>query len=126
MPHMAAHLAGSLKHSGKREVQVIDCFGLQPNHRQIVGEFMLMGETEDQVVKQLSPNAKICFIYCRTIAEFVAVERLIDNISSSRPDLKIVLLKMFRLSLLIHLKMLRVNLLEGEQLIILESLKIAL
>ena len=50
-----------------------------------------MGETEDQVVKQLSPNAKICFIYCRTIAEFVAVERLIDNISSSRPDLKIVL-----------------------------------
>lgn len=91
MPHMAAHLAGALKHHGKRHVQVIDCFGLQPNQRQIVGEFMLMGIDEEWVAAHLLPNIINCFIYCRTIAEFIAVERLIAAIKHARPDIRITL-----------------------------------
>lgn len=91
MPHMAAHLVGSLKYIDKRRVQVIDCFGLQPNSRQIIGEFMLMGVNESWVVAHMAPTAINCFIYCRTIAEFIAVERLIDNIKRIRPDTKITL-----------------------------------
>ncbi len=91
MPHMAAHLAGSLKHTAKRHVQVIDCFGLQPNNRQVIGEFMLMGVDEDWVVSHLLPGVSNCFIYCRTIAEFIAVERLIAAIKSKRPEIKITL-----------------------------------
>ena len=91
MPHMAAHLVGALKHSGGRDVQVIDCFGLQPNHRQVVGEFMLMGVDEDWVVGHLAPSAINCFIYCRTIAEFIAVERLVAKIKQERPRMKVTL-----------------------------------
>lgn len=91
MPHMAAHLAGALKHGGGRHVQVIDCFGLQPNERQVVGEFMLMGVDEDWVVGHLAPGTINCFIYCRTIAEFIAVERLVAKIKEQRPEVKITL-----------------------------------
>lgn len=91
MPHMAAHLAGALKYRGHRNIQVIDCFGLQPNGRQVIGEFMLMGTDEDWVVRHLAADAMICFIYCRTIAEFIAVERLVTLIKERRPEMRIVL-----------------------------------
>jgi len=90
MPHMAAHLAGALLETG-REIQVIDCFGLQPHERQVIGEFMLMGVSESWVAGHLSAGVRVCFIYCRTIAEFVAVERLIEKIKEKRPDVKICL-----------------------------------
>ncbi len=85
MPHMAAHLAGVLLNAG-REIQVIDCFGMQPHERQVIGEFMLMGVSEEWVAHHLSEKAKVCHIYCRTIAEFIAVERLIKTIKKNRPD----------------------------------------
>lgn len=91
MPHMAAHLAGALKHCGHRSIQVIDCFGLQPNARQVVGEFILMGVDEVWVTDHLAPDVLTCFIYCRTIAEFIAVERLVARIKKQRPETRIVL-----------------------------------
>ena len=91
MPHMAAHLVGSLKCGGARKVQVIDCFGLQPNSRQLIGEFMLMGVDEDWVLEHINSEALTCYIYCRTIAEFIAVERLVFKLKSVRPQLKIIL-----------------------------------
>lgn len=90
MPHMAGHLAGVLLKAG-REIQVIDCFGMQPHERQVIGEFMLMGVSEEWVAHHLSEKAKVCHIYCRTIAEFIAVERLIKTIKKNRPDIKICL-----------------------------------
>ncbi|MGM4906238.1 B12-binding domain-containing radical SAM protein [Tardiphaga sp. 866_E4_N2_1] len=90
MPHMAAHLAGALSAAG-RQVQVIDCFGLQPNHRQVVANFMLMGVDEEWVVAHLQSDVRVCHIYCRTIAEFIAVERLIAKIKQKRPEIHIVL-----------------------------------
>lgn len=91
MPHMAAHLAGALKHNGGRHVQVIDCFGLQPNQRQVIGEFMLLGVDKNWVTAHLLPDIINCFIYCRTIAEFIAVEELIAEIKNKRPEIKITL-----------------------------------
>lgn len=90
MPHIAAHLAGALLHAGRR-IEVIDCFGLAPNHREIIGEFMLMGTSVNDVVARLSGDVRVVHIYCRTIAEFIAVERLIETIRNRRPDVKICL-----------------------------------
>lgn len=90
MPHIAAHMAGSLLQAG-RQIQVIDCFGLQPNERQIIGEFMLMGVSEKWVTSHLSERAKVCYIYCRTIAEFIAVEKLIEALKKNKHNLKICL-----------------------------------
>lgn len=91
MPHIAAHLVGCLRDSGRTNIQVIDCFGLNPNNTKIVGEFMLLGSDEAWVTSQLDPDTMACFIYCRTIAEFVAVERLIKAIKAHLPKVKIVL-----------------------------------
>lgn len=90
MPHMAAHLAGALVAAG-REVQVIDSFGLQPNNRQLVDDFMLMGVDESWVASHLNADVRVCHIYCRTIAEFIAVERLVSKIKSARPEVRISL-----------------------------------
>lgn len=90
MPHMASHLAGALRAAGRR-VQVIDCFGLQPNHCQVVDNFMLMGVDERWVSAHLEQDVKVCHIYCRTIAEFIAVERLIAQIRNDRPEVRITL-----------------------------------
>lgn len=87
---MAAHLAGALVHGG-RKIEVIDCFGLQPNERQVIGEFMLMGVTEEWVILHISKHISVCYIYCRTIAEFVAVERLVVTLKKTRPHLRICL-----------------------------------
>ena len=90
MPHMAAHLAGALRHAGY-QVRVIDCFGLQPNRRRVVNEFMLMGVDVDAAPARLPEGTKVAFIYCRTIAEFVAVEMLIAALKRQRPEIRIVL-----------------------------------
>jgi anaerobic magnesium-protoporphyrin IX monomethyl ester cyclase len=90
MPHMAAHLAAVLRQTGLG-VRVIDCFGLQPNHRRVIREFMLMGADVDAVPRRLPQSVQIAFIYCRTIAEFIAVELLIAGIRRERPDVRIVL-----------------------------------
>jgi hypothetical protein len=56
-----------------------------------VGEFMLMGVSEKWVTEHIHPETKVCFIYCRTIAEFIAVERQIEVIKQERQDISIVL-----------------------------------
>lgn len=90
MPHVAAHLAGALVHVG-REIKVFDCFGMDPHQTQIIREFMLMGATLESIVDQLPLGARVCHIYCRTIAEFLAVERLTEFIKKARPQMKICL-----------------------------------
>ena len=90
MPHMAAHLAAMLRHTGYG-VQVVDCFGLQPNQQRVVGEFMLMGADVDRVPTRLPAGTRVAFIYCRTIAEFVAVEMIVAALRRDRPEVRIVL-----------------------------------
>jgi anaerobic magnesium-protoporphyrin IX monomethyl ester cyclase len=90
MPHMAAHLAAMLLHD-RVGVHVIDCFGLQPNHRRVVREFMLMGADVDGVPARLPAETTVAFIYCRTIAEFVAVELIVAALQRDRSDVRIVL-----------------------------------
>jgi anaerobic magnesium-protoporphyrin IX monomethyl ester cyclase len=88
MPHMAAHVAGSL-YQEKFDVQVIDSFGLQPNNRVLLDEFMLLGVDEDWIVKNIRPATKIAYIYCRTMAEFLPITRLCRKIRERRPEVKI-------------------------------------
>ena len=90
MPHMAAYMAAALR-AANYAVQVIDCFGLQPNNRQVIGEFMLMGIDEDWVSDHLDPTTRVAYIYCRTMAEFIAVERLVAKLKTTRSDIKICL-----------------------------------
>jgi anaerobic magnesium-protoporphyrin IX monomethyl ester cyclase len=90
MPHMAAHLAAMLRRSGYG-VHVTDCFGLQPNRRRMVREFMLMGADVDEVPSRLLAGTRVAFIYCRTIAEFVAVEMIVAALRRHRPEIRIVL-----------------------------------
>ncbi|MGE3274345.1 MAG: radical SAM protein [Vicinamibacterales bacterium] len=90
MPHMAGHLAGMLRHAG-HAVHVVDCFGLQPNHRRVSEPFMLMGADVDGVPARLPAGTRVAFIYCRTIAEFIAVELIIAALRRERPEIGIVL-----------------------------------
>ncbi|MGV8058393.1 MAG: B12-binding domain-containing radical SAM protein [Smithellaceae bacterium] len=90
MPHIAAYAAAALKQAGYG-VQVLDCLGLQPHERQVVGEFMLLGLNEREVARNISPETRVCFIYCRTISELIAVSRMIAAIKSCRRDIKICL-----------------------------------
>ena len=90
MPHMAAHFAGAL-HDAGYEVQIIDAFGLQPHHRTIRNEFMLLGMDEDWIVDKLSSETNVAYIYCRTMAEFISISKLARLIKSRRPEIKIAL-----------------------------------
>jgi radical SAM superfamily enzyme YgiQ (UPF0313 family) len=90
MPHMAAHLAAALRQDG-HGVHVVDCFGLQPHQRRVVREFMLMGADVDATPALLPPGVEVAFIYCRTIAEFIAVELIVAALRRDRPDIKIAL-----------------------------------
>ncbi len=90
MPHIAAYLASALRECGY-PLQVFDCFGLQPHQRKVVGEFMLLGVSEDEVARNISPKVKLCFIYCRTMSESIAVSRMIKAIKKYCLDVKICL-----------------------------------
>lgn len=90
MPHMAGYFASVLDKIGYR-VQIIDCFGLQPNQREIVDEFMLMGTNESWTVEHINENTSIAYIYCRSMSELIAVERISSRIKKDRPDIKICL-----------------------------------
>jgi len=90
MPHTAAYLAAMIDIAGYR-VQVLDCFGMQPNQRQVVGEFMLLGITEDWIAEHIDAEVAVCFVYCRTMAEFIAIERIVSAIKRIRPDITICL-----------------------------------
>jgi radical SAM superfamily enzyme YgiQ (UPF0313 family) len=90
MPHIAAYVAAVLKQSGYG-VQVLDCLGLQPHERQVIGEFMLLGLSEREAARNISPETRVCFIYCRTMSESMAVSRMITAIKSCRPAIKICL-----------------------------------
>ncbi|EGY25790.1 radical SAM superfamily protein [Desulfovibrio sp. A2] len=90
MPHMAAYLAGALRDAGMTTT-VYDCFGINPHQTEVLrSEFLLMGCKTASIANML-PEKAVCFIYCRTIAEFVAVEQLITQIRATRPSCKIVL-----------------------------------
>ena len=64
LPHMAAYLAASINYHGY-DVNVIDCFGENSHHRKIHNQFMVLGLDENQTVKKIHKDIKICFIfYC--------------------------------------------------------------
>ncbi len=90
LPHMAAHLGGALDKAGF-ELQVIDCFGLQSEHRRRFGEFMLLGVDEDWVIQELDKRITSVFVYCRTIEDLFSVERIVRKLKETRPRIKIVL-----------------------------------
>jgi len=90
MPHMAAHMAGALDYFGY-DVQVIDCFGLDPHQRRITGEFMIMGVGEDWVVQNLKKNVRIVYLYCRTVEDLISTERIALAIKKARPQVKVCL-----------------------------------
>lgn len=90
MPHMAAHMAGSL-YKAKYNVQVIDAFGLQPNNRVFRDDFMLLGVSEEWIVEKINFKTSIVFIYCRTMSEFTCITKLSGLIKKKNQKIKIVL-----------------------------------
>ncbi len=90
LPHIGAHMAGALDAAGY-EVQVIDCFGLQPHQRRIEGEFMLNGVDEEWVAHHLKPETKVAFLYCRTVEDLISIERITQTLKRLRPEVKICL-----------------------------------
>lgn len=91
MPHMAAYLAATLRSRGFLP-QVLDSFGISCHDVAVVKkEFMLMGLPIEKMVGRLAADCKVCFIYCRTVSELVAVELLMEELKSRRPDVSIVL-----------------------------------
>jgi len=90
MPHIAAYMAGALNSSGYN-IQVIDCFGLQPNHRRIHKDFMLLGVPEQWVANNLNKDVSVVFMYCRTVEDLISTEILIKEIKSKRPRIKVCL-----------------------------------
>tara|TARA_R110000868_G_C10971850_1_gene770128 strand:+ start:10005 stop:11585 length:1581 start_codon:yes stop_codon:yes gene_type:complete len=90
MPHMAAHLGGALHHAGY-DVQVIDAFGLQPNKVRIHDEFMFLGEDEYWIERNIRENTEAIFIYCRTMAEYVPIMRIVGVLKDKRPNVRIAL-----------------------------------
>lgn len=90
MPHMAAYVAGALRDRGG-QIQVLDCFGLQPNNPELVDNFMLLGLSIKEAVHLIDKESSICLIYCRTMSEFIAVEQLSQEIARQRPDIDILL-----------------------------------
>ncbi len=90
MPHIAAYLVSVLRKESFA-VQVLDAFGSNPHNREVVKQFMLLGASPDWISRQIKPDVKVCYIYCRTVAEYVAVERISSAIRAIRPDVKICL-----------------------------------
>lgn len=90
MPHTAGYVTAILR-NGDHSVQVLDAFGLKSDCRELTGKFMLMGRTPAWIAENLAPSVKICLIYCRAIAEFIAIEKTIKNIKNLRADVKICL-----------------------------------
>ena len=90
MPHMAAHMAGALHEAGYN-VQVIDAFGIQPFKVTVLDEFMLMGEDDHWIVDHIQENTKVVYIYCRTMAEFIAIKSISLLIKRKLPNVKIAL-----------------------------------
>ena len=88
MPHMAAYLGGALDRFGY-DVQIIDCFGLNPHHRRIDGEFMFLGVDEQWVVDHVGKETKVVFVYCRTIEDLVSTERICTKMLQDRPDINV-------------------------------------
>ncbi len=88
MPHIAAHFAGALREATSSPSDRL--LRLQPHSRQS-GDLMHMGVSEEWAAEHLDDDVKICHIYCRTISEFTAVERLILAITKLRPEIDICL-----------------------------------
>ena len=70
LPHMAGYLAGMIDHLGY-ELSVTDCFGINPYNRRVINEFMILGIDEEEVVRRISADTKICFIYCKVIEDLI-------------------------------------------------------
>jgi anaerobic magnesium-protoporphyrin IX monomethyl ester cyclase len=90
MPHMAAHLAGAIRAAGY-PVQVFDSFGLQHNEVQDLDDFLLIGAHQDWVASRLHPDTAFCFIYCRTMAEFISIDKMSAAIKTRFPNMTICL-----------------------------------
>src|SRR5262245_20668188 len=112
MPHIAAHLAGALRKENF-QIQVIDCFGLQPHEYELKGEFMLMGVSADWVVRHLRPDVSVIFIYCRTVEDLVSVEHLASAIHKARPNTPICFFENTQTVNSFSLKLLAENLLKN-------------
>jgi radical SAM superfamily enzyme YgiQ (UPF0313 family) len=52
---------------------------------------MLLGLPAESMINRLRPETEICYIYCRTLAEFIAVERISKIIKEKYPTTKVVL-----------------------------------
>lgn len=90
MPHMAAHLAASLRANGL-DTQVIDSFGSDFRKIEILDNFMLQGINECEVIERISSDVEVIFVYCRTIEDLLSSERICRAIRKSMPSAKIVM-----------------------------------
>jgi hypothetical protein len=90
MPHMAANVAGALREDSFN-IQVLDCFGLQPNQRILVDDLMLLGLSPSETVALIDQKTEVCLIYCRTMSEFLAIEIIVNEIAIRRQEIKVVL-----------------------------------
>lgn len=91
MPHMAASVAGALRAEG-HPVQVLDSFGIDSVQTEVIDkEFLLMGLPVEELVQRVRPDAAASLIYCRTMSEFIAVEKLIHLLRQHRPTSRIIL-----------------------------------
>lgn len=88
MPHMAAHFAGALKASGFG-LEIFDCFGMDSHSTTKSGQFMFIGPPTEKVVRSISSDIKIVFLYCRTVEDLISTEHFIELICKIRPDVKI-------------------------------------
>lgn len=91
MPHMAAYLASQLKQDGF-SVQVLDSFGILSSEIvRVKDEFLLMGLSIEKLVSRVPSDTSVCFIYCRTVAELIAIELVISALKKHLPAIRILL-----------------------------------
>jgi len=92
MPHTAAYSAAILKKDGI-STQILDSFGIDCSKREVLGKFMLMGISSSEIAKRLMKTIKTCVIYCRTVAEFIAIEKLLLEIKNLNRGIRTCLIE---------------------------------
>jgi organic radical activating enzyme len=90
LPHMAAYLAGTADKLG-HNVEVIDCFGNDSNQIHHEGEFIIIGQTGDEIKELINDNTDIFFIYCKVIEDLFSVEKILKYLKKNYPHIKVCL-----------------------------------
>jgi hypothetical protein len=83
MPHMAAYLAAKIHSLNQYDLKILDMFGADSDHIQKKDNFYVIGLPENKINQYLDLNAKITFIYCRTIEDLFSVELLIEYLKKN-------------------------------------------